>query len=214
MKRIFIFVLVSGVLGWGVGSVLHSLPTKDLVHTAMAAAIEKGKAKQLIRHPGENTIEVAVNDTESSSGLPQEILDARAKGATARQRALRQAIGQVFPKSGQWGMGGPLFPTERVVPAPLQRPIRTVFFTPTIPDPYGGPVPPGVWPFGPGNPYLPPHIVHIETFPPPGPRPPPPVVPEPATWLLMVLGFALLALRLRSGAASAPRSRRPRISQS
>jgi hypothetical protein len=79
----------------------------------------------------------------------------------------------------------------------LQLPPQPTFFSPPggglVTPPGGGSTPPG----GPGGP---------PNQPPENPPPPPnqpPAVPEPGTWMMMILGFGMVGLALRRNAASA-----------
>lgn len=95
----------------------------------------------------------------------------------------------------------PTAPPEVIIDAPpqvpefaLQLPPPPVFFTPpgggVVTPPGGGTPPPG----GPGGPPNQP-----PENPPPPPNPPP-ALPEPGTWLMMILGFGMVGLALRRNA--------------
>ena len=88
----------------------------------------------------------------------------------------------------------------------LQLPPPPVFFTPPgggIITPSGGGVvtPPGGGTTPPGGPGGPPNQPPLN--PPPPPTPPPPPLPEPGTWMMMILGFGMVGLALRRDARMA-----------
>jgi hypothetical protein len=61
--------------------------------------------------------------------------------------------------------------------------------------PYGPPILSNIPPPGGGGGFVPPPIVTQQV--PPPPPPPPPAVPEPASWALMLVGFATIGSMLR-----------------
>lgn len=86
--------------------------------------------------------------------------------------------------------------TPQVPEFALQLPPPPVFFTPPgggiVTPPGGGTTPPG----GPGGP---------PNQPPENPPPPPPPpLPEPGTWMMMILGFGMAGLALRRDARMTP----------
>ncbi|MGN6849580.1 MAG: PEPxxWA-CTERM sorting domain-containing protein [Sphingomicrobium sp.] len=64
------------------------------------------------------------------------------------------------------------------------------------PTPYGPPILSNIPPPGGGGGFVPPPIV-TQQVPPPPPPPPPPAVPEPASWAMMLVGFAAIGGMLR-----------------
>ena len=197
MKQVYLFAIVSVLLGWTIGELARPLEARKLAEMTVAELLPHKPVKG-VKSLSDNTIEVAANlrDQTADKDLPPEVIDARTKGQAAREKAIKEAIGKVFPKEDDWGVGGPLFPMEF---AGKPRPRPTFASAAPLPPPIPGFAPPGPWmhPGDPGNPFNYGHYSGVGT--------PTTPVPEPATWAFMIAGFAALALRLRSRRAGLAR---------
>jgi hypothetical protein len=141
------------------------------------------------RSPGERTsAELIKTKATPSASIPREIVFK----TIAPPVAPESAIVLVAPGTPSLDSGGPLLPTGSFVIAGPS------------PNSGGGAGPPGLagpsGPFGPaGPPTLPGPPGSLE--PPPEPIGPP-AVPEPATWAMMVIGFALIGWTMRKHKAA------------
>ncbi|MFO1186617.1 MAG: PEP-CTERM sorting domain-containing protein [Alphaproteobacteria bacterium] len=140
------------------------------------------------------------DETMVAENVPAAIRKAREQGAKAREKAVQETIinemlGK-YAKDRGWGQGGPYFPlgSNLLNVKPREKPIRTAStyemgpaFA-AMPLSVANPITSSL--FGPGEPGSPPHQSFLETF----QNPFIPVVPEPATWAMFILGFWALAL--------------------
>ena len=212
MKRIFLMALVAALLGWMTGGIARVVwatpgeiiePEIDIVDRAI------GPAPTSFAAPGSRQQFDAVPEMLLAEAA-DEVLKARELGSQAREEALIEAIaGSDLPllKDGQWGEGyvpdavmahlfgpdgaaaanrnrGPVGSNARVLDAP-DSPFALATPIPVVTDPAGPGLftPPGTTP----TPQDPGRFFEVPT-----------VVPEPATWLLMILAFVGLALKTRT----------------
>lgn len=190
LKQLGLTALLVLLIGWIVGEVTAPSAAERLNDSIVQAHRHATKDYKDI---GGGTIEIAANlrDDTSDRSLPPEIIDARTKGQQAREAAIKDAIGKIFPKEGEWGMGGPIFPVKPALPK--ARPVE-VASIPTTAIYDFSPLPAAAAPgnpwFGPGDPNIPRHFLPGDIF---ASSP----TPEPSTWALMIIGFVALALRMR-----------------
>ncbi len=193
LKQLGLTALIVLLVGWIVGEVTAPSAAERLDRSV--ARSHTAPAKDY-RDLGSGTIEIAANlhDDASDRNLPPEIIDARTKGQQAREAAIKDAIGKIFPKEGNWGVGGPDFPVKAALPQ--AHPVQVASAVPTTAIYDFSPIPAGAAPsnpwFGPGDPNIPRHFLPGDIFASSAP------VPEPTTWVLMIAGFAALALRLKA----------------
>ncbi|MFZ1988414.1 MAG: PEP-CTERM sorting domain-containing protein [Alphaproteobacteria bacterium] len=186
LKQLYLSVVLVLLMGWIAGEVTAPSAAERLDD---AVAYAHKHAAKGYRSIGGGTIEIASNEDHD---LPPEIIDARTKGQQAREKAIKEAIGKIFPKEGDWGVGGPVFPMRAALPR--ARPVQVAEIPTTAiydfsPLPAVAP-PSNPW-IGPGDPNIPEHFLPGNIF---GSSP----TPEPTTWALMIIGFAALALRLKA----------------
>jgi len=185
VKHLYLSALLVLLVGWIVGEVTTPSAAERL---DSAVAYAHKHASKDYRTIGDGTIEIAANQDHD---LPPEIIDARTKGQQAREKAIKEAIGKIFPKEGDWGMGGPIFPMK--VAIPQERPVQLAE-VPTTAIYDFSPLPAVASPsnpwLNPGDPNVPEHFLPGNIF---GSSP----TPEPSTWALMIIGFWALALRLK-----------------
>ena len=140
-----------------------------------SAVVDKGRdfvALMKDRSPGERTT------AELTKAKKRKL----AAAALPKQRALAKVVKPAPPTEFLEALSPQLAQLPPLVPFDVVPPLAIVPPGPGGPvvNPPGGPGGPIVFPPGGGNP---PSVV---------PPPPPPAVPEPATWLSMLLGFGLL----------------------
>lgn len=208
MKRLAIMAVCSAIAGWLLGDMMRANGAEhQYAEEILAAKDAPVVAKPKPRHLGKNTVVLAPRDEDddqitNDENLPEDIRRARQLGAKARARAMAEIIYNVkhglVSKDGGWGMGGPYFPlgADLLRLRPRERPVLMA----AVPGSFGSYYLPGT-PFsvadpinepfllGPGDPTVNPHVRLIEDF-------LPPVVPEPATWSLLILGFGALGWRM------------------
>jgi len=201
MKQVYLFAILSMLAGWIIGDMIRPLDAHRLADTFTTQS-SSASGEKAVKQLGAGTIEVAANlhDVKADKNLPDEVIDARTKAQIARERALKRALHKIFPQKGEMAMGGPFFPMTEFTGRPRPRPeilrtgldqpfINTAFYSATPFPVFPGP---GTTPwFAPGDPRTPPHMSWYDVF--PGAA----TVPEPASWMTMILGFLALALRLR-----------------
>jgi len=189
LKQLYLSVILVLLVAW-IGGEVTAPSAAERLDDAVAFAHKH--ASKGYRSIGDGTIEIAANLHDADHELPPEIIDARTKGQRAREKAIKEAIGKIFPKEGDWGVGGPVFPIRAALPR--QRPVQVAEIPTTAiydfsPLPAVAP-PSNPW-ISPGDPNIPEHFLPGNIF---GSGP----VPEPTTWALMIIGFAALALRLKA----------------
>jgi hypothetical protein len=155
--------------------------------TTASAVVDKGRdflALMKDRSPGERTAaELTKTKKKAAAVLP-------------RQRALAKVQKPAPPKEFLAALAPPLPQLAEALPGIVVPPILVPFDT-VPPETPGGPIvfPPG----SPGGPVVfPPGGSTPPTIVPPPPPPEVPAVPEPSTWLSMLLGFGVLGSVLRS----------------
>ena len=116
IKQLYLSALMVLLAAWIVVDVTAPSAAERLDDAVAYAHKHAPKGYRVI---GDGSIEIAANEDHD---LPQEIIDARTKGQQAREKAIKEAIGKIFPKEGDWGMGGPIFPVK--VAMPKQRPVE------------------------------------------------------------------------------------------
>jgi hypothetical protein len=209
MRRVFLLAAMCAVLGWIVGDLMRVSHAERAGAFGALGAKADHVASNLLgklltggtRVRGEREGKLA----QAAEDVPGSIRKAREQGAKARERAVQEMIINEklggFAKDHGWAQGGPYFPlgADLMKVQPRARPqlaavpggLRTYELGgPFAATPLSVPDPVGTFPFGPGNPATPPHLNIVESF-----GSSTPVVPEPATWLMLILGFWGLAWR-------------------
>jgi hypothetical protein len=179
--------------------------------TAVSIAVTVGMTASLVSFAGTDVADAAIDRAKDLV----ELLDQRSPGArsaaeltktkhpseavTGSERIVPTNLAEVLappppaPALAEVDIHAP----PLVLELPSALPPEMVLLPAVIP-PGGGPIPP---PGGGGPPSSPPP-------PPPPSPPPPPALPEPGTWMTMILGFGLVGALLRRDRAA----RRPRLS--
>lgn len=162
--------------------------------TTLSLSVALGGAFSLASFAGVDLADAAVSRAESLIDLmDQRSPGARTEGELTKTKHKKEAVAdRELPKSLADVLAPPapgLVPVDIEVPAPVievasTTPPGEILSPPTVvTPPHGGDTPP------PGPPNTP-------------PLPPPPALPEPGTWMTMILGFGLVGWFMRRSKAA------------